>query len=144
MVSWLHERPTGRAQAGRQDMRRSAVVFATESLLLETLARSLERFGAATVSKHTNVADALDAVEEQRADLLLFDLRDLDVVGAIVEARELVPTLSTIVLVDPADDAVLAAARASGATLAVSQTELALAVSRVFEPRARRVRHAAG
>ena len=50
----------------------------------------------------------------------------------IVEARELVPGLGAVAVVDPFTR-VLDAARAAGATVATSQTELRWAVRRAFE-----------
>ena len=106
--------------------------------MLEILSRFLEPVGVAAISKQTTVAGALGAVRELRPDLLLLDLRDLEEVGSIGEARELVPALKTIVLVDPGDESVLAAARAAGATVVISRAasrdDLAVAVRQAFEP----------
>lgn len=126
------------AEASRQEPSRSTVLLDSQPIMLEILARFLEPVGVATISKHTTVAGALDAVREHRPDLLLLDLRDIEGVGSIGEARELVPALKTVVLVDPGDDTVLAAALSAGATVAISRAasrdDLALAVRQAFEP----------
>jgi DNA-binding NarL/FixJ family response regulator len=138
MASLLDERPAVHAGAGRQELSRSAVLLDAQPLLLEMLDRLLAKAGVATVSKHTTAEGALEAVREHRPDLLLLDLRDIDGVRSITEARELVPGLKTIVLVDPGDDTVLGAAFAAGATVAISRAarpdDLALAVRQAFEP----------
>ena len=105
--------------------------------MLEILSRFLEPVGVAAISKQTTVAGALGAVRELRPDLLLLDLRDLEEVDSIGEARELVPALKTIVLVDPGDESVLAAARAAGATVVISRAasreDLVAAVQQALE-----------
>jgi hypothetical protein len=131
MVSWTDERPTFHARDGRQRTTRSAVVLATQPLIAEILARYLERAGADSVTKHETVEGALDAVEDG-ASVLLLDLRGAELVDVIADARELVPELSTVAFVDPFTSA-LDAARAAGATVATSQTELSWAVRRAFE-----------
>ena len=106
--------------------------------MLEILSRFLEPVGVAAISKQTTVAGALGAVRELRPDLLLLDLRDLEEVDSIGEARELVPALKTIVLVDPGDESVLTAAYAAGATVVISRSasrdDLAVAVRQAFAP----------
>lgn len=138
MVSWLDERPMAHAEASRQGTRRSAVLLDSQPIMLEILARFLEPAGVATASKHMTAAGALEAVREHRPDLLLVDLRDVEEVRSLGEARKLVPALKTIVLVDPAADAVHAAALAAGATVVISRAasrgDLARAVRQAFEP----------
>ena len=104
MVSWLDKRQMSHAEASRQEARWSAVLRDSEPIMLEILSRFLEPVGVAAISKQTTVAGALGAVRELRPDLLLLDLRGLEEVGSIGEARELVPALKTIVLVDPGDE----------------------------------------
>ena len=132
MVSWTDERPVVHARADGQRTSRSAVVLATQPRMQEILARFLERAGADTVSKHETVEGALEAVREDEADVLLLDLRELELVGVIAEARELVPGLGAVAVVDPFTR-VLDAARAAGATVATSQSELRWAVRRALE-----------
>jgi len=138
MATSLKECPKVHAKAGRQETSRSAVLLDSQPIMLEILARLLEPVGVATVSKHTTAAGALDAVREHCPDLLLLDLHDLEAVGSIGEARELVPALKTIVLVNPGAETVRAAALAAGATVAISRAasrdDLALAVRQAFEP----------
>jgi len=138
MVSWLDKRQMSHAEASRQEARWSAVLRDSEPIMLEILSRFLEPAGVAAISKQTTVAGALGAVRELRPDLLLLDLRCLDEVGSIGEARELVPALKTIVLVDPGDESVFAAARAAGATVVISRSasrdDLAVAVREAFQP----------
>jgi DNA-binding NarL/FixJ family response regulator len=137
MVSWLDKRPMSHAGASRQEARWSAVLRDSEPIMLEILSRFLEPVGVAAISKQTTVAGALGAVRELRPDLLLLDLRDLEEVDSIGEARGLVPALKTIVLVDPGDESVLAAAYAAEATVVISRAasrdDLAAAVQQALE-----------
>jgi len=133
----LDERPaTG--STSRRRASRSAVLLDSHPLLLEIIDRVLEGAGVTTVSKQTTAEDALEAVREHRPDLFLLDLRDVDGVASIHEARQLVPAVKTIVLADTADESVLAAAFAAGTTVAISRAaspdDLALAVRQAFEP----------
>ena len=136
MVSWLDERPMAHAEASPQAARQSAVLRDSEPVMLEILSRFLEPVGVATISKQTTVAGALGAVRELRPDLLLLDVLNVEETGCIGEARELVPALKTIVLVDPGDETVLEAAYAAGATVvisrAASQDDVAVAVRQAF------------
>ena len=138
MVISLKEAPKVHAQAGRQDTSWSAVLLDSEPGMLELLARFLKPAGVTTVSKQTTAAGALNAIREHRPDLLILDVRYVEQVVCIGEARALVPGLKTIVLVDAGNDMVLAAALAAGATVAVSRVassnDLALAVRQAFEP----------
>jgi len=122
----------------RRGTSRSAVLLDSHPLLLETIERVLEAAGVTTVSKQTTPEEALAAVREHRPELFLLDLRNVDGVAGIHDARQLVPNLKTIVLVDTADETMLAAAFAAGTTVAISRAaspdDLALAVRQAFEP----------
>jgi DNA-binding NarL/FixJ family response regulator len=136
MVSWLDERPLAHAEARPQKARQSAVLRDAEPVMLEILSRFLDPVGVETISKQTTVVGALGAVRELRPDLLLLDLRDVEEAGCIGEARELVPTIKTVVLVDPGDETVFDAACAAGATVVISRAasrdDLAAAVRQAF------------
>jgi DNA-binding NarL/FixJ family response regulator len=138
MVTSLKECQKVHAQAGRQETSRSAVLLDSEPMMLGILARFLEPVGVAAVSRQTTAAGAFGAVREHCPDLLLLDVHCLDAIGSISEARELVPGLKTIVLVEPGAEAMRIAALAAGATVvisrAVSQDDLARAVRQAFEP----------
>ena len=137
MVSWLDRRPMAHTEANRHGARWSAVLRDSEPIMLEILSRFLEPVGVAAISKQTTVTGALGAVRELRPDLLLLDLRDVEELGCIGEALELVPALKTIVLVDPGNETALAAAQAAGATVVISRAasrdDLADAVRQAFE-----------
>jgi DNA-binding NarL/FixJ family response regulator len=138
MVTSLKECPKSHARAGRQETSRSAVLLDSEPVMLGILARFLDPLGVAAVSRQTTAAGALEAVREHCPDLLLLDLHCVDAVRSISEARELVPGLKTIVLVEPGAETVRAAALAAGATVAISRAasrdDLERAVRLAFEP----------
>jgi len=76
---------------------------------------------------------AMSGRQTSRAALLLLDLRDIEEVGTIEEAWEIVPALKAVVLVDPGDGELRAAARAAGATGASSRAEVAVAARPALE-----------
>jgi DNA-binding NarL/FixJ family response regulator len=138
MTVLLEERRTAPIRPARSEGTRSAVLVDTQPILLEILEHLLERVGVATVAKATTAEDALDAVREQRPDLLLLGLRDADEVELIREARGLVPELKTLVLANTGDQAALSAAFGAGATIAISRSaapeDIAVGVRQAFAP----------
>jgi DNA-binding NarL/FixJ family response regulator len=137
MVTSLTECPKVHAQAGRQETRRSAVLLDSQPIMLGILARFLEPAGVTAVSRQTTAAGALGALREHCPDLLLLDLSCPDAIGSIVQAREAVPGLRTIVFGAPGAEALRIAALAAGATVVVSRAasrgDVASAVRQAFE-----------
>ncbi len=138
MTVLLEERSAAPAHAARSERTRSAVLLDTQPILLESLERLLLGVGVATVAMHTTADAALEAIREERPDLLLLGVGGADDVECIRAARELVPGLKTLVLADTADDAALAAAFGAGATIVISRAasaeDVALAVRQAFAP----------
>ncbi len=117
---------------------RSAVLFDTQPILLESLERLLDGVGVETVAMRTTADATLEAVRTERPDLLLLGVGGAHDVECIRAARELVPGLKTLVLADAADGSAIAAAFGAGATIVISRAasaeDVALAVRQAFAP----------
>jgi DNA-binding NarL/FixJ family response regulator len=120
---------------------RTAVVLDRHPLWLDAFEQLLERVGIRVVGKTTSAEEALALVEEHRPDVLITGAEsvrgDADDIACVREAREIHPTLKSVVVSAQNDAQCVEAAFAAGASAYCVKTaqpeDLASAIRQSFE-----------